>query len=155
MVCCKYVHFKPRRLTDVLTFSGWNASEYIALEPWWLKWMICAGNVCPCPFVSYKFDKDWADFEFGLPPYKSSNYLSVLWQVWHCCRKNCSLTQGWTVFPKRRNYFKILRARRMTWSQFETKGPQTLVATVQSVVARATWHMAFTHPWSNYFNFSF
>jgi len=46
---------------------------------------------------------------------------------------------------KSRSHSKILDARRFAWNRFHTEHPQILGATVQNLVARATWRPAFVY----------
>jgi len=47
-----------------------------------------------------------------------------------------------------RSHLKILRARIVTWNKLHTKNPQMLGATIQNLVAMATWHSGYVHPCS-------
>ena len=53
------------------------------------------------------------------------------------------------VFQKSRSHFKILGARWVTQDTLHTEDPQISGATVQNLVARATRHLGFVHPWSS------
>jgi hypothetical protein len=48
-------------------------------------------------------------------------------------------TKGLQIFQKSRCHLKILGARRAMRRKFHTENPQILGATVQNLVARATW----------------
>jgi hypothetical protein len=50
------------------------------------------------------------------------------------------VNRGANIFQKCRGQLKILFARKVTWSTFHVEDPQILGATVQNVVAPATWH---------------
>ena len=50
------------------------------------------------------------------------------------------------MFQKPKSHLKILVARRVTCSRFNTEGPQILGATVQNIVARANWHPVLCTP---------
>jgi hypothetical protein len=55
--------------------------------------------------------------------------------------------RGCTNFPKKSTiHLKILSARRVAWSKFHTEDPQIIGATLQNLVARATWQQRFVHP---------
>jgi hypothetical protein len=56
-------------------------------------------------------------------------------------------SSGTQIFQKSRGHLKILGTRRATWSKFHTKDPQTIDATVQNLVAQATWCLRFVHLW--------
>ena len=47
------------------------------------------------------------------------------------------------IFQKLRTLFKILGARRMTWSKFHTKAPQMFNVTLQNLVTQVTCHLGF------------
>ena len=49
---------------------------------------------------------------------------------------------------KSRRFLKILEAIRTTRRKSHTEDPQILGATVQNLVALATWHQEFVHPWT-------
>jgi hypothetical protein len=53
---------------------------------------------------------------------------------------------GSTNFPKSGNYLKILMAWKVLPCYFHAEGPEVLLATVQSLAARVTWHPGFVHP---------
>jgi hypothetical protein len=46
---------------------------------------------------------------------------------------------GCRIFPKIYDHLKILDARMVTRSKFHTEDPQTLDATAQNIIDRATW----------------
>ena len=54
--------------------------------------------------------------------------------------------RGAQIFRKSRSHLKILGARRVIWSKLHREDPQILGATVQNVVAKATWHAGSVHP---------
>ena len=60
----------------------------------------------------------------------------------------CNLEQGWKTFQKSRSHLKILDARRVTCSMYHTQNPKILGASVQNLVALATWRQGFVHPCS-------
>jgi hypothetical protein len=54
--------------------------------------------------------------------------------------------RGARILRKTISPLKIVGARKLTWSHFHTVDPQILGATVQNVVATATWDPGFVHP---------
>jgi hypothetical protein len=53
-----------------------------------------------------------------------------------------------------KDHLKILGPTRVTWSKFHTEHPQILGATVQNLVARATWRLSFVHSWGVHKHYS-
>jgi hypothetical protein len=57
-----------------------------------------------------------------------------------------AIWQGSTFFQTCRSHLKILDARRVTRSMFQTKGPQTAGSTAGNLIASSTWRMGSVHP---------
>ena len=49
------------------------------------------------------------------------------------------------IFQNFSNHLKILGARRVTWSEDHAEHPQILAASIQNLVAAATWPLGFLH----------
>jgi hypothetical protein len=67
----------------------------------------------------------------------------MVWTVYTVCKP-----RGAQILKKKtRSHLKIADGERMTCSKFCTENLQMLGATVQNVVARATWRLKFVHLW--------
>jgi hypothetical protein len=60
--------------------------------------------------------------------------------------KTCNvILQGELIFQKSVSHLQILDARKVIRNNFHTEGPHILRATIQNVVATATWRLGFVH----------
>jgi hypothetical protein len=62
------------------------------------------------------------------------------------------VNQGSSIFQKCSSHSKILGARKVTWSKFHIADPQIFYATIQNLVAWATWQPGFVHPCNRLYN---
>jgi hypothetical protein len=74
-------------------------------------------------------------------------YLAATMRFHRCCPHE--LMQGAYVFQKSRSHLEIPSTRSVTWSRFLTEDAWMLGTTIQNLVARVTWCLAFVDPWLN------
>jgi hypothetical protein len=112
------------------------------MSPIWRLEKDGVANLVAVPLSVWKRQRPLLDFYTSTVPLSFSDSFVLL----YVCRKKCLRDRGYLLllrFPqmlqKSRRHLKILGARMVIRSEFRTGDPQLLGATVQNIVALATW----------------